>query len=176
MILQSSLCDPYLRDRDQVVVGISCAEAEHQWQYSRSKKPNFHLIFQIKWQVPCQNIQIEVQWDHCQVPLMSRSSGIAARIEWKPLLLWNGCMHYNVQWCAEKGRESREGEGSDIFRGRRWRSLTGLRWAVASVIVGFYDACSGRSLNCIGDSQGYVTSLRLELCRAMSHMEILAWE
>ena len=64
---------PYLCYRDQVVAGIRCAEAEHQWQsYSRTEKPNFNLVFQIMWQIPCQNIEIELQWDHCQVPVTSR--------------------------------------------------------------------------------------------------------
>lgn len=69
----------YLRYWKQIVAGVRCAKAQYQRQpYTRTEQPNFHLIFQIMWQVPCQNVEIEVQRDHCKVPVFTHSVRTAA--------------------------------------------------------------------------------------------------
>lgn len=70
---------PYLRYWNQIVAGVRRAEAQYQRQsHARAEQTNFHLVLQVMRQVPCQNVEVEVQRDHCKLPVVTCAVRTAA--------------------------------------------------------------------------------------------------
>lgn len=114
----------YLRYWNQIVAGVRCAKAQYQREsYTRTEQTNFHLVFHIMRQVPCQNVEIEVQRDHCKVPVFTPTVMTAATSVESQLCLpaceptvWR--RQSRGPWCGEINCIS-----------ERWRSLTGYQWS-----------------------------------------------
>lgn len=111
--LEQPVRNSYLRYRNQIEAGVRCAKAQYQRQSdSRTEQTNFDLMFEIMRQVLCQNVEIEVQRDHCQVPGFSSVSTAQLKV---------GCV------CLQAHCEG-DSQGDlmwAIFHiSERWRSVT----------------------------------------------------
>lgn len=120
------MCRSYLRYRNQIVAGVCRAKAQNQRQpHSRTEQPNFHLIFQIMRQISRQNVEIQVQRDHCKVPDVTPTVRTAASSVESQL-----CLPASPLWRRQSRGPDVEGRYISTNISERWRSLTSFQWTL----------------------------------------------